>query len=114
MRLPWSWMASSSSEGNGRGRPLSDGSMRALLRRMEVGETTIHGPRSSFRCWCGEMAHAPREIAERCLAHSIGSAVEQGYFRTDLLERRRILMQSWGDFCERKIANIIQLTRQAT
>jgi len=95
--------------GQRRGRPLSDGSMRALLRRMKVGEITIHGYRSSFRDWCSDVAHAPREIAESCLAHSVGSSVEQAYLRTDVLERRRVLMQAWGDFCERKIdANVVE------
>ena len=56
---------------------------------------TLHGMRSSFRDWCGETG-AAREVAESCLAHRIGSAAEQAYARSDLLERRRQLMEAWA------------------
>ena len=46
-------------------------------------DTTVHGFRSSFRDWCGEETSFPREIAEQCLAHATGSAVEQAYRRGD-------------------------------
>ncbi len=67
-------------------------------------DVTIHGFRSTFRDWCGDVAHAPREVAEACLAHSIGNAVEQAYRRSDALERRRSLMCAWASYCERKPA----------
>ncbi len=35
----------------------------------------------------------PREIAELCLAHDVGNAVERAYRRSDLLEKRRALME---------------------
>ena len=58
---------------------------------------TLHGMRSSFRDWCGETGVA-REVAEACLAHRVGSAAEQAYARSDLLERRRQLMEAWGHY----------------
>ena len=36
-----------------------------------------------------------REVAEACLAHRVGSAAEQAYARSDLLERRLELMEAW-------------------
>ena len=58
---------------------------------------TLHGMRSSFRDWCGETG-VPREVAEACLAHRIGTAAEQAYARSDLLERRRELMKAWAHY----------------
>jgi integrase len=47
----------------GRSRPLSSMAMDMLLRRMKL-DVTVHGFRSSFRDWCGEVSTFPREIAE--------------------------------------------------
>ncbi len=58
---------------------------------------TLHGMRSSFRDWCGERGVA-RELAEACLAHRIGFAAEQAYARSDLLQRRRELMEDWARY----------------
>jgi integrase len=60
-------------------------------------EGTLHGMRSSFRDWCGETG-AVREVAEACLAHRVGSAAEQAYARSDLLQRRRELMDAWAAY----------------
>jgi hypothetical protein len=38
---------------------------------------TVHGFRSSFRDWAPEIANAPREVAEMCLSHRVGSDVER-------------------------------------
>ncbi len=80
-------------------RPLSAMSMPMLLRRLKVEDATVHGFRSSFRDWCGEETHFPREIAEAALAHKIGNEVERAYRRGDALEKRRKLMQAWADYC---------------
>jgi len=85
-------------EGQKRNRPLSNMAMLMLLRRMNVLDITVHGFRSTFRDWTTEYAHAPRELAEMSLSHRIGNAVEQAYARSDLLERRRALLNEWSDF----------------
>ena len=54
--------------------------------------------RSSFRTWAAEYADADFVIAELALAHKVGSSVERIYARTDLLEKRRRLMQLWADY----------------
>jgi integrase len=84
-------------EGQKRHKPLSNMSMLMLLRRMRQGNITVHGFRSSFRDWTAETASAPREVAETALAHQIGTDVERAYARSDLLERRSILMAVWGN-----------------
>ena len=68
--------------------------MLLLLRWMDRKDVTVHGFRSSFRDWAAEEAGAPRELAEVVLAHQVGSDVERGYARSDLLDRRRALMES--------------------
>ena len=75
-----------------RGLGLSNMSMLKVLRDMRPGLTT-HGFRSSFRDLAAEATNVPREIAEMCLAHRAGSAVELAYRRGDVLEKRRHLMQ---------------------
>lgn len=40
----------------------------------------------------------PREVAERALAHVVKGATESAYHTTDLIERRRELMQRWADY----------------
>jgi len=87
-------------EGQIKDRPLSLMSMEMLLRRMKVQGITVHGFRSTFRDWCGDETNVPREIAEAALAHQVGSDVELAYRRSDALEKRRILMDAWGKYCE--------------
>ena len=58
-----------------------------------------HGFRSSFRDWAAEEpSRFSYEAIELSLAHSVGSDTERRYFRTNLLEQRRALMQRWADF----------------
>ncbi|WP_317057914.1 tyrosine-type recombinase/integrase [Roseovarius rhodophyticola] len=85
-------------EGQKRHRPLSNMAMLMLLRRMKIEGATVHGFRSTFRDWAAEAANAPREVAEMSLSHRIGSQVEQAYARSDLLEKRRSLMENWSLF----------------
>jgi integrase len=80
------------------GRSLSKDALLAVLRRMGT-KATVHGFRSSFRVWAAERTGCPKEVPELALAHAVGSAVEAAYQRSDLFERRRALMQSWGEWC---------------
>lgn len=81
------------------GRPLSVMAMEMVLRRMEIA-FTVHGFRSSFRDWCGEVSTFPREVAEASLAHVIGDETERAYRRGDALEKRRKLLAAWNAFCD--------------
>jgi integrase len=80
------------------GRHLSVTSLLKILKSTKGGEAvTVHGFRSSFRNWCGENG-VDRELAEMCLAHSIGNQTENSYKHTDLLERRRPVMNGWAAY----------------
>lgn len=85
--------------GQGTGKPLSDTAVKKVLDRLAYGHVTVHGFRSAFRDWAGEQTAFPREVAEACLAHAIGDAVERAYARGDLLEKRRRLMEAWAGYC---------------
>ena len=80
-------------------RPMGPEALEMLRRRMGAGHYTTHGFRSSFRDWAGEATDAPREVAEGCLAHETGNAVERAYRRADALEKRRELLSRWAAFC---------------
>jgi integrase len=79
---------------------LSNVVMLALLKRMNRRDITVHGFRSSFRDWAAEQTNFPREVAEAALAHSIQSRVEAAYRRSDLFEKRRLLMEKWARYCQ--------------
>ena len=53
-----------------------------------------HGFRSSFRDWAGEETDHPREVIEAAMAHVVRNRVEAAYARSDLFERRRVLMDN--------------------
>lgn len=71
-------------------------SLAHLLQRITKTTATMHGFRSTFRDWAAENG-VPDTIAEKCLMHVTGNAVVQAYQRSDLLERRREVMQAWAD-----------------
>jgi integrase len=90
---------------------LSNVVMLALLKRMKRKDITVHGFRSSFRDWAAEQTNFPREVAEAALAHAIQSRVEAAYRRSDLFEKRRLLMEKWARHCQQPIGDgkIIEL-----
>jgi integrase len=91
-------------------RPLSGTACAMLLRRMKIVNATVHGFRSAFRDWCGEMTHFPREVAEAALAHAVGDATERAYRRGDALDKRRKLMDAWAAFLEpRAASNVVPM-----
>ena len=80
-----------------KGTAIQDAVLTRLLRDLDV-TGTMHGFRTSFRSWAAECTDFPREICELSLGHVAGSQVERAYMRSDLLEKRRELMQAWSDY----------------
>jgi integrase len=78
---------------------LSATTLLKLLLRVTKQSLTVHGFRSSFRDWCGDVGEVPQELAEAALAHAIKDTTERAYRRKSAVERRRKVMQSWSDFC---------------
>jgi integrase len=79
---------------------ISDMAMTAVLRRMERGDITVHGFRSTFSDWAHEQTPFPKVVIDMALAHVIGDKVEAAYRRGDLFAKRRQLMQAWAKYCE--------------
>ena len=81
------------------GHPMSDMTLTKVLRTTGLAErATVHGFRSTFRDWAAECTNAPHAVMELSLAHTVGSSVEQAYARSDLIARRRELMEQWAGF----------------
>ena len=57
--------------------------------------------RPSFRDWAAEFSDAPREVFELALAHVKSDRVEAAYRRTDLFDRRLVLMEQSSSFVGR-------------
>jgi integrase len=98
----------------GQRKPLSDMALSEVVRRMNEtrkegepprwrdaeGRAVVpHGFRSTFRDWAGETHPEGREVVEAALAHSIKDKAEATYARSDLLEKRRSLMDGWAEQC---------------
>jgi integrase len=99
--------------GHSRGKPLSSMAMEMMLRRMKIEGATVHGFRSSFRDWAGNVTTFPREVTETALSHVIGDKAEQAYRRSDALDKRRKLMDAWASYCEPKASsNVLQLQKR--
>ena len=81
------------------GGVLSDMTFILLIRRLGL-DFVPHGLRSSFRDWAAEKTNARHDVVEAALAHTVGNATEAAYFRSDLFELRRALMDEWSTFLE--------------
>ena len=86
------------------GKPLSDMSMRMLLRRMNDyfdadGRLIVpHGFRSTFKTWATEQTNYPSKVVEFAMAHVNKDTTEAAYLHSDLLQKRVPLMQMWADY----------------
>ena len=78
-------------------KPLDDKQLRCLLQEHGIAAVP-HGFRSTFRDWAAEETNHPREVIEAALAHVVRNRVEAAYARSDLFERRRILMDDWSRY----------------
>ncbi len=101
--------------GQKEGKPLSNKAMLELLKRMDRGDLTVHGFRSTFRDWASERTNYPRDVCEMALAHAVSDATEAAYRRGDLFEKRRRLMAEWAKHCDtiKRAGKVIPMARKA-
>lgn len=99
--------------GQGLRKPMTDMTLAAMVKKMHAKEVAAgragwldprrerpavpHGFRSTFRDWVAETTNYPGDMAEIALAHDVGNKVEQAYRRGDQLEKRRQMMDDWGN-----------------
>ena len=89
--------------------PLSNMAFLMLLRRIKRTDITAHGFRSSFRDWAAEKTNTPRTVVEAALAHVVKDKTEAAYFRSDLFELRRKLMDNWTKFATASPAKVVPM-----
>ena len=107
--------------GNRDGKPISNAAMAEMMKEIAPPSATpgriatVHGMRSTFRDWAGEMTNFPRELAEAALAHTLDSKVEAAYQRGDLLLRRRKLIEAWASYCASPVqkGDVVSIHKQA-
>jgi integrase len=80
-----------------RGGALSDMSISAVCRRMEV-DATPHGFRSCFKDWARSRTAYPDEVSELALAHVNSDSTRAAYARDELLPQRARMMTDWAKF----------------
>ena len=86
--------------GRNSNRPFGVVALGKLVKQLSGDvAVTVHGFRSCFRDWAAEQTTFPRHVVEQALAHSISTATEAAYLRSDLLAQRRKLMEAWARFC---------------
>ena len=76
-------------------------STRPKMLQYQRIAAVAHGSRSSFRDWAAEETDHPREVIEAALAHVVQNKVEAAYARSDLFERRRLLMGDWAAYLDK-------------
>ncbi len=81
----------------GQGKPLNDKELRWPVREQGIAAVP-RGFRFSFRDWAAEETDDPREVIEAALAHVVCNRIEAAYARSNLFERRRVLMDDWARY----------------
>jgi integrase len=76
----------------------SDRAMLDTLKANGGNGYTTHGFRASFETWAAEQTKFPASLVELCTAHDKRTKVNKAYQRSDLLEKRREIMERWSDY----------------
>ncbi|SDZ58449.1 Integrase [Jannaschia faecimaris] len=93
------------------GRPLSDMTLSKLIKELGY-QADVHGFRTSFRTWAQEKTNLQGEVVEKALAHAVKNKVEAAYARSDLFEKRRVLMAAWADYLSGQEGTVVPLREQ--
>ncbi|MDO7674450.1 MAG: integrase arm-type DNA-binding domain-containing protein [Reinekea forsetii] len=79
------------------GRPITDNTISMVPKRIGH-KVTAHGFRSTFKDWCSEHTSYADEVSELALAHVGSDSTRAAYARSELLDKRRRLMDEWALF----------------
>ena len=86
---------------------LPDRDLSTLLWELGIGAVP-HGFRSSFRDWTAEETDAPHAVMEAALSRVTHNQVEAAYARSDLFERRRVVMNDWARYLAQRSGNAVE------
>ncbi|KEJ88454.1 tyrosine-type recombinase/integrase [Sulfitobacter donghicola] len=97
-----------------RGGCLSDASLSAVMKRIHEAKlkkdgvgyldpqnkkpAVPHGLRTTFKTWANEVSDYEDNLSEMALWHNIGNHVHKAYSRTQMVEKRRDMMEEWHSF----------------
>lgn len=99
-------------------RPMSDNGVLSALRRMGFpsDEMTGHGFRAMARTLLAERLNVDEAVIEAQLAHAVKDSLGRAYNRTEFLEQRRKMLQTWADYLDklRTGAEIVPIKRNRT
>lgn len=80
-------------------RPMSNVALKAALDRMGFkNKMTVHGFRAMARTILAERLDYPENYIEQQLAHTVRDTNGRAYNRTQYLEQRREMLQSWANY----------------
>ena len=82
---------------NSKSGVLSENAFLQYFAKHDIN-TTGHGIRSTVTDFLHENELADHKLADMALAHQTKKEVTAAYFRSDMLEKRRVIMQEWADF----------------
>ncbi len=84
-------------------RPMSENTVNAALRAMGFAgdEVTGHGFRATARTMLAERLNVAESVIEAQLAHSVKDSLGRAYNRTEFVEQRRAMLQTWADYLDR-------------
>ena len=101
----------------GEGRVLSDATLGAALRRLGFSndEMTAHGFRAMARTMLVERLNVDESVVEAQLAHRVKDALGRAYNRTQFVDQRRVMLQTWANYLDtlRKGADVRSLREAA-
>jgi integrase len=84
-------------------RAMSENTINAALRAMgfPADEVTGHGFRATARTMLHERLGFSPDVIEAQLAHSVRDSLGRAYNRTEFVEQRRKMLQTWADYLDK-------------
>jgi integrase len=98
---PYAWMFPGERKN---GRFMSENTVNAALRVLGVDtrdEQTGHGFRATARTLLAEQLGFDDNVIEAQLAHRVKDSLGRAYNRTQYLEQRRVMLQTWADYLDK-------------
>lgn len=102
------------------GKSLSQAGMSSVLKRMQKTREwkdkheqliTVHGFRGTFKTWTTEKTDTDWLTGEMALAHKIKDKSAGTYQKSDLIDKRRRLMQTYSDYaCSTPQSKVVSIT----
>lgn len=97
----------------GKGRPMSENTINAAMRRMGFDSKTMtgHGFRAMARTILDEVLNFRPDYIEHQLAHAVRDPNGRAYNRTAHLAERKKMMQAWANYLDGLRTGNIDITR---